>query len=71
MINSQIEEWKKAAQDGTIPDEQNPLFIFSLTSNALLIKIATGELDVLKIVLYELGSRGYDNDGEYIGFIKK
>lgn len=66
MANSKVSEayrrsarnWNMQAQTGEIKDEDNPLFIFSLTTNDLLRKIANGELDTAQLALLELESRG-------------
>jgi len=68
MIDKQITEWRRAAMEGTLPDEENPLFIFNSTSTNLLIKMVTGEIDAVKLMLHQLGSRCYDQAGRYKGF---
>ena len=50
--------WNMKAQTGEMKDEDNPLFIFALTNNDLLRKIANGELDTAQLALLELENRG-------------
>lgn len=56
---------------GTVRDDQNPIFIFSLTNSALLLQIVNGELDAKELARYELMSRGLSaTNGSFIGFAK-
>lgn len=64
----QINEWKAAAQLGLLPDEENPLFVFSLTNKDLLVQILSGTIDVKELARFELRCRGYDDNGRFVGF---
>ncbi|MEE1946395.1 hypothetical protein VRU48_14825 [Pedobacter sp. KR3-3] len=68
MTPGQIESYLKVAEDGSIPDEQNPLFVFSLTHPYLLAKLAYGEIDPVQFAKRELAQRGLDREGKWIGF---
>lgn len=68
ISKDQIEQWKIAADTGSIPDEHNPLFLFSLTHHALLAKIVRGELDALELAKLQLRERGLDENGNWVGF---
>lgn len=50
-------KWNDQAMSGEVRDEDNPLFIFSLTRTKLLQQIASGKLDVIQITLLELEAR--------------
>lgn len=58
----------KAADQGTIPDEENPLFLFSGTATELLIRLVRGEIDALQLAKKTLSDRGLDRDGKWVGF---
>jgi len=49
--------YKQMAKAGTIRDEQNPIFIFSMTDTALLRMIVDGDIDVMSFAKRELSSR--------------
>lgn len=51
-------------------DEQNPDYMFSLTSNDLLGAIVRGEIDVIELAKKTLSNRGFDENGIWIGFKK-
>lgn len=66
--NKQVEYYKKALNDGTIPDEQNPVAMVQVFSPELLIKIALGHLDMKSFAIYELKARGLGKKGKWVGF---
>lgn len=68
ISKEQIKEWNQAAIKGTIPDNENPLFAFSMTSTKLIVKFLSEELDAIDMMRHELKNRGLDDDGSYIGF---
>lgn len=47
----------QAALDGTIPDAENPLFIFQMTSDKLLVDIIKNNIDIKQLALVEAYSR--------------
>lgn len=51
-------------------DENNPDYIFSLTSNELLGAIVRGEIDTVELAKKTLENRGYDENGNWVGFKK-
>lgn len=57
-----------AAMNGTLPDELNPLFIFGMTHNELLMAIATGKIDAVQLAKEQLAGRGIGKGGEWVGF---
>lgn len=74
MTIEQEKEFKaleKAAEHGTIKDEQNPVFILTMTSNNLLAQIIKGEIDIKALAEYTLQNRGYDLEGKWVGFKSK
>jgi hypothetical protein len=68
MTPGQIEYYLKAAEDGSIPEAENPLFIFSLTGSLMLAQLAYGEFDPVLVAKRELANRGLDKEGNWIGF---
>ena len=52
--------YNKAAELGTIPDDMNPIFLFSITHSHLLLRIVADEIDVVALAKRELENRGYD-----------
>lgn len=63
MTDSQWDYYQQAAKRGTVKDELNPVFIFGMTHNELLVKIASGELDAKDLAKRELAARGFDVKG--------
>ena len=50
-------------------DVQQPEFLFNLTATDLLVAIATGQIDPVKIAKLQLANRGQDQKtGAWIGF---
>jgi hypothetical protein len=70
MTEQQIEKYKKASEDGSIPDNENPLFLFSLASSKLLCLGINGEFSFAEIARHTLASRGHNLKGEWVGFDK-
>ncbi len=56
-----------ASIDGTLRDELNPLFIFSMTHNDLLVAIATGKIDAVQLAKEQLAGRGFGKTGTWVG----
>ena len=50
------------------PDDDNPSYIFSLTSNKLLSEAIEGDFDLIYLVRRELANRGLDSKGKWVGF---
>jgi len=49
-------------------DDDNPAFIFSLTSSKLLAEAIEGDFDLIYLVRRELANRGQDSKGKWVGF---
>ncbi len=49
-------------------DDDNPSYIFSLTSNLLLSEAIKGDFDLIYLVRRELANRGLDSNGKWVGF---
>jgi hypothetical protein len=49
-------------------DDDNPRFIFGLTSSRLLSEAIKGDFDLIYLVRRELANRGQDSNGKWIGF---
>lgn len=53
-----------------LPDELNPKYMFQTTSNELLSQIAKGKVNPVELAKRELANRGYDANGDWVGFKK-
>lgn len=51
-------------------DEDNPEYLFSTTSVALLVQLATGKIDAKKLAATELANQGLGKNGKWVGFEK-
>jgi hypothetical protein len=71
MTPAKYNELQIAAQRGTISDDENAAFIFSLTHNKLLVQIAAGKIDCQVLAKLVLEGRGYDANGKEIKYPKK
>ena len=71
MKPEQIEKYRKAADEGTTPDSENPLFLFQGTATKLLVMALNGEFDFATLARRELADRGLNLKGEWIGFQKE
>ncbi|MBN8696327.1 MAG: hypothetical protein J0L87_07335 [Bacteroidetes bacterium] len=49
-------------------DDDNPSYIFSLTSDRLLSEAIKGDFDLIYLVRRELANRGLDSNGKWVGF---
>ena len=70
MTDEQYKEYNQAALNGTIKDEENPIFAFSMTSTKLLTEMLAGKYDIQSMMKKELKNRGLNEKGEYAGFSK-
>lgn len=68
MTPEQIKQYRQAAQDGSLPDEENPLLLFSRTSTNLLAKLLTKEFNIQALVRMQLRERGVNDKGQWVGF---
>ena len=70
-IKPNFKELNKMAIEGTLPDDLNPLFIFTRTNNKLLGDIVKGKIDLMSFAKHELENRGYNEKNEFVGFKTK
>ncbi len=70
MTTEQINKYKQGAKDGSLPNEENPLFLFSTTSTNLLVKLLGKEFNLATLVRMQLRERGVNDKGQWIGFEK-
>jgi len=61
-------ELNRQAEEGMIPDELNPAFLFSTEATDLLVLIAQGKLNAQQLATQTLKARGYNASGEWVGF---
>lgn len=70
MTSEQISKYEAAHKDQSVPDEENPLFLFSTTSTNLLVKILNKEFNIYALVRMNLQERGVNEKGQWVGFKK-
>lgn len=70
MNEEQIEYYRKAYVDGSVPDKDNPLSLFSLTSVKLLTAIIRKEFNPVSLAARELAERGLSPEGKWVGFAR-
>lgn len=70
MTQEQITKYEQAAKDGSLPEEENPLFLFGATSTGLLVRALNKEFDITMLIRLQLCTRGVDEQGRWIGFEK-
>lgn len=58
-------DFDRAAREGLIADDQNPIFAFGMVSTEIIEKIVSGEYDVMAIAKTTLAaSRAYTREGK-------
>lgn len=70
MTDEQVSKYRQAAKDGSLPDEENPLLLFSMTSTNLLAKVLAKEFNLTTLIRMELRNRGVNDKGQWVGFSK-
>lgn len=68
MTKEELKIYQDAAMLGLIPDEENPIFLFSMTRNVLLVSILKGDIDAKEMARMALANRGYDETGKFVGW---
>jgi len=69
MTQAEINHYRAAASLGLIPDEENPIFLFTMTHKDLLLGIINGKIDVVEMARMEMRARGLDlKTGRWIGW---
>jgi hypothetical protein len=51
-----------------LPDDKNPIYLFSNTHADLLVQIVGNKIDSRKLALEQLRNRGLDEEGRWVGF---
>jgi hypothetical protein len=69
MTQEQIDYYSKAASDGSVADDKNPVFMLQMVHSDLLVGILRHDFDVVELAKYELKMRGLNQQGEWVGFI--
>ncbi|SFA56457.1 hypothetical protein SAMN04488511_1168 [Pedobacter suwonensis] len=67
MKTDKYDKYALAAREGTIPDSENPLFVFSMTSTKLLVMAVHKQIDLMELARMELAARGLNKKGEWVG----
>lgn len=57
-----------AAEMAAGQDDTNPQYLYSITTTTLLLAIADGLIDPVRLARSELANRGLDQDGSWVGF---
>lgn len=69
MSTKEYKDYQTAASLGLIPDDQNPIFLFSQTEKELLLDLVNGKIDAVQFAKIELRNRGFDvQTGKWIGW---
>ena len=69
MTQAEINHYRAAASLGLIPDEENPIFLFTMTHKDLLLGIINGKIDAVEMARMEMKARGLDlKTGRWIGW---
>jgi len=70
MTQDQINKYKQAEKDGSLPRDENPLYLFADISTNLLVKIVSKDFNILELARLQLLERGVNEKGKWIGFEK-
>lgn len=70
LSDEELQQLRKAAEEGTLEDELNPLSIFCNTRAKLLGKIVKGEINAVQLAMLELADLGLNPEGQWIGHEK-
>lgn len=71
MSTKEYKDYQAAASLGLIPDDQNPIFLFSQTEKEILLDLVNGKIDAVQFAKIELRNRGFDiATGRWIGWKK-
>jgi hypothetical protein len=70
MTPEQVNKYRQAAKDGSLPIEENPLYLFATTSTNLLVKLLGKEINLTTLIRMQLRERGVNDKGQWIGFEK-
>lgn len=68
MTQQEFKNWANKSDE--VPEKENPVYLFSMSGNEMLTKIAKGELDTAALAKWELANRGLNLDGQWVGFGK-
>ncbi|MFA6151026.1 MAG: hypothetical protein WC716_06890 [Chitinophagaceae bacterium] len=69
MTTAEYKDYQAAASLGLIPDDMNPIFLFSQTEKELLMDLVNGKIDAVQFAKIELKNRGFDIEtGRWIGW---
>lgn len=69
MTTKQYKDYQAAASLGLMPDEENPIFLFSQIEKDLLLEIVEGNINAVQFAKIELRNRGFDVEtGKWVGW---
>jgi hypothetical protein len=72
MTLKEYREYQRAAACGSMPDEVNPAFLFSMVNRDILLDIISGKIDPIQMARIEMFNRGLDEKtGRWIGWNSK
>lgn len=70
MTPELINKYRQAAKDGSLPNDENPLLLFSETSTNLLVRLLDKDVNLVTLIRLSLLERGVNEKGKWIGFEK-
>ncbi|PZF72582.1 hypothetical protein [Taibaiella soli] len=68
MTTEQINNYRSLAALGLMPDDENPIFLFSQTNKNILLQLLNNDIDAKDIIRHELKCRGLNEEGRFVGF---
>ena len=68
MTTLEYTYYRTAAALGLLPDEENPIFLFSQIHKDLLVDIVNGKIDAAELARIELKNRGLNEKGRFVGW---
>lgn len=66
----ELEQSIKNHPEFNLTDDLNPRFIYTMTHTELLVQIVSGKIDPRELARKELGNRGLDESGNWVGFLQ-
>lgn len=68
MNREEYKKWVDKANEGTIEDELNPIFVFNGIRSEILVEIINGKFNLEELAKREMENRGLDKNGKWVGF---
>ena len=68
MTILEYNHYRTVAALGLLPDEENPIFLFSQTNTNLLLDIINRKIDTRELARMKLKNRGLNDEGRFEGW---